>query len=335
MRTPPNVAIVGATGVVGREFLAILEERDFPVGNLFLYASGRSAGETLLFKGKEYVVENLLKADFKGVDLVLSSPGASVSLDFAPRAVQAGATVIDNSSAFRMEEGVPLVVPEVNREKVFEHKGIIANPNCSTIMLVVVLWPLHKVFGLRRVVVSTYQAVSGAGRRAMEELTSQCIALLNHRPVRIERFPHQIAFNLFPHIDVFEGDGYTREEAKIVRESRKIMDLPNLKITATAVRVPVMNGHSAAVNVELEKSATVEAIREVLKEAPSVLVVDNPEEAEYPTPLAATGRDEVFVGRLRKDETAENAFWFWCSSDNIRKGAALNAVQIAEVLLAR
>lgn len=331
-RSGPVVAVVGATGLVGREFLQILEERQFPASEVRLYASGRSAGETLVFRGRDLIVQNLAHADFDGVDLVLSSPGAAVSREFAPKAVAAGAVVVDNSSAFRMEPDVPLVVPEVNPEAVRWHRGIIANPNCSTIQLVVVLWPIHQAFGLERVVVSTYQAVSGAGRKAMEELLSQCVALLNQRPLRIEKFPHQIAFNVLPHIDVFEEDGSTREEVKVVRESRKIMGLPNLRIVATAVRVPVMNGHSESVNIELARPATPEDVREVLSKAPGLVVHDDPSEAAYPMPLLASGRDEVFVGRIRRDPSVENGIALWISADNLRKGAALNAIQIAELL---
>ncbi len=330
--TGPVVAVVGATGVVGREFLHVLEERRFPVSEVRLYASGRSAGESLVFRSREVVVQNLAQADFDGVDLVLSSPGASVSREFAPRAVAAGAVVVDNSSAFRMDPDVPLVVPEVNPEAARLHHGVIANPNCSTIQLVVVLWPIHRAFGLKRVVVSTYQAVSGAGRKAMEELMSQCVALLNQRPLRIERFPHQIAFNVLPQIDVFEEDGSTREEAKVVRESRKILGLPDLRIAATAVRVPVMNGHAESVNVETERPCPPEAVREVLSAAPGVVVHDDPAELAYPMPLLASGRDEVFVGRIRKDGSVENGVALWVCADNLRKGAALNAVQIAELL---
>lgn len=326
------VGVVGATGVVGREFLHVLEERRFPVSEVRLYASGRSAGESLVFRGREVVVQNLAQADFDGVDLVLSSAGASVSQEFAPRAVAAGAVVVDNSSAFRMDPDVPLVVPEVNPEAARSHHGVIANPNCSTIQLVVVLWPIHRAFGLKRVVVSTYQAVSGAGRKAMEELMSQCVALLNQRPLRIERFPHQIAFNVLPQIDVFEEDGSTREEAKVVRESRKILGLPDLRIAATAVRVPVMNGHAESVNVETERPCPPEAVREVLSAAPGVVVHDDPAELAYPMPLLASGRDEVFVGRIRKDGSVANGVALWVCADNLRKGAALNAVQIAELL---
>lgn len=328
----PVVAVVGATGVVGREFLQVLEERRFPVSEIRLYASGRSAGESLVFRGREVVVGNLAQADFEGVDLVLSSPGAPVSREFAPKAVAAGAVVVDNSSAFRMDPDVPLVVPEVNPDAVRSHRGILANPNCSTIQLVVVLWPIHRAFGLKRVVVSTYQAVSGAGRKAMEELMSQCVALLNHRPVRIEKFPHQIAFNVLPQIDVFEEDDSTREEAKVIRESRKIMGLPDLRIAATAVRVPVMNGHAESVNVETERPCPPEAVREVLSAAPGVVVQDAPAELVYPMPLLASGHDEVFVGRIRKDESVENGVALWVCADNLRKGAALNTVQIAELL---
>jgi len=268
------------------------------------------------------------------MDIVLSSPGASVSLEFAPKAVEAGAVVIDNSSAFRMDPDVPLVVPEVNPEAIKGHKGIIANPNCSTIQLVAVLWPLHLAFGIERVVVSTYQAVSGAGRMALEELSGQCAALISQRPVEIKAFEHQIAFNVLPQIDVFEDDGYTREETKMIRESRKIMGLPDLRITATAVRVPVMNAHSEAVNVQTLKPVTAQGAREVLSAAPGLKVVDDPKEMEYPMPLSASGRDEVQVGRIRVDPSVENGLDLWVCADNLRKGAALNAVQIAELVVA-
>jgi aspartate-semialdehyde dehydrogenase len=333
MKKKPVVAIVGATGLVGREMLQCLEQRKFPLESLRLFASGRSAGEKLEFCGKQVVVENLATASFKGIDIVLASAGAKVSEMFAPKAVSEGAVVIDNSSAFRMHPDVPLVVPEVNKEKAFEHKGIIANPNCSTIQLVVVLWPIHKAFGLKRVIVSTYQAVSGAGKVALDELISQCVSILNHRPVKIEKLPHQIAFNLFPHIDVFEENGYTKEEMKMIRETRKITGLHDLCITATCVRVPVMNGHSESVVLDLEKDASPEEIKRLLENAPGVRVVDNPSENEYPMPLLASGKDEVFVGRIRKDVSAEKSLSMWICADNLRKGAALNAVQIAEVLL--
>jgi aspartate-semialdehyde dehydrogenase len=333
MKKKPAVAIVGATGLVGREMLHCLEQRNFPLESLRLFASGRSAGEKIEFRGKQIVVENLATASFSKDDIVLASAGAKVSEMFAPKAVSEGAVVIDNSSAFRMSPDVPLVVPEVNREKAFEHKGIIANPNCSTIQLVVVLWPIHKAFGLKRVIVSTYQAVSGAGKRAMDELVSQCVSILNHRPVKIEKLPHQIAFNLLPHIDVFEENGYTKEEMKMIRETRKITGLHNLCITATCVRVPVLNGHSESVVLDLEKDATPEDIKSVLDGASGVKVVDDPRENEYPMPLLASGKDDVLVGRIRKDTSADKSVSLWIAADNLRKGAGLNAVQIAEVLL--
>jgi len=332
MSDKPNVAVVGATGVVGREIREILETRDFPVGDLRFLASGRSAGTVVPFRGRDITVENLATVDFEGTDLVLSSPGASVSREFAPRAVEAGAVVVDNSSAFRMDPGVPLVVPEVNPEAVQGHNGIIANPNCSTIQLVVALWPLHRSFGVKRVVVSTYQAVSGAGRRAIEELSRQTMALMGQRPVEIEALPHQIAFNVLPHIDVFGDDGYTREETKLIRESRKIMGLPELSLTATAVRVPVLNAHSESVNVQTAKPVSADAARGVLARAPGIEVVDDPGDQEYPMPLAAGGRDEVLVGRIRKDVSVDNGLDLWICADNLRKGAALNTVQIAELL---
>jgi len=333
MKKKPVVAIVGATGLVGREMLHVLEQRNFPLESLRLFASGRSAGEKLEFRGGALVVENLATASFRGIDIVLASAGAKVSEIFAPKAVSEGAVVIDNSSAFRMNPDVPLVVPEVNKEKAFEHKGIIANPNCSTIQLVVVLWPIYKAFGLKRVIVSTYQAVSGAGKKAMDELISQIVSVLNHRPVSIEKLPHQIAFNLLPHIDAFEENGYTKEEMKLVRETRKITGLHGLCITATCVRVPVLNGHSESVVLDLEEDARPSDIRSVLEKAPGVKVLDDPEEFEYPMPLLISGKDEVFVGRIRKDPCVEKSVSLWICADNLRKGAALNAVQIAEVLL--
>lgn len=327
-----SVAVVGATGVVGRETLKVLEERQFPVGSLKLYASGRSAGSTLEFCGEKVVVENLALADFRGIDLVLSAPGAAVSKEFAPRAVAAGAIVVDKSSAFRMEPDVPLVVPEVNPEAVKSHRGIISSPNCSTIQLVVALNPLHRAFGIRRVVVSTYQAVSGAGHKAVEELLQQISALLNQRPVQVKALPHQIAFNVLPHVEVFREDGYTTEEIKLVEETRKIMGLPGLRVTATAVRVPVLTGHSESVNVEFLRRVEPAEAREVLKTAPGVRVIDDPMEAEYPMPLEASLCDEVLVGRIRSDMSEEKALNMWVVGDNLRKGAALNAVQIAELV---
>jgi len=329
-----NVAVVGATGVVGRQAIEILEERKFPVAGMRFLASGRSAGQTLSFGGELVAVENLATADFRGVEVVLSAPGSSVSREFAPKAVAAGALVIDKSSAFRMDPDVPLVVPEVNPHDAARHKGIISSPNCSTIPLVLALWPLHRQYGIRRVVVSTYQAVSGAGRKGVDELLGQTAALLNQRPAEVKALPHQIAFNVVPHVEVFRDDteGYTTEEVKLVEESRKIMGLPELRVSATCVRVPVLTGHSESVNVEFERPASPEAVREVLSAAPGVRVVDDPAAAEYPMPLDAAGGDEVLVGRIRADRSAGNALNLWLASDNTRKGAALNAVQIAELV---
>jgi aspartate-semialdehyde dehydrogenase len=330
-----NVAVVGATGMVGREAIELLEERGFPVGRLRLFASGRSAGTTIAFGGTQVTVENLAHADFAGIDVILSAPGASVSREFAPKAVAAGAVVIDKSSAYRMDPDVPLVVPEVNGEAARGHKGIISSPNCSSIPLTLVLGPLHRAFGLKRVVVSTYQAVSGAGRKGGDELVGQCVAMLNRRPLEIQAFPHQIAFNVVPQVEIFrpEDEGYSTEETKIVNETRKILGLPDLRITATAVRVPVLNGHSESINVEFERPVTADEARKVLAAAPSVVVVDDPANGEYPMPLDATGLDDVLVGRIRRDPTVERGLNLWLSSDNIRKGAALNAVHIAEFLL--
>jgi len=325
-------AVVGATGVIGREVVSILEERGFPVGRLRLIASGRSAGSTMSFKGELVMVENLATVDFRGVDVVFSAPGASVSREFAPKAVAAGALVIDKSSAFRMDPDVPLIVPEVNPEAAFRHKGIISSPNCTTIPLVMVLWPLHRAFGVKRVVVSTYQAVSGAGKKAVDELLSQIVARFNERPIEVKALPHQIAFNCLPQIDVFREDGYTLEEVKLLEESRKIMGIPGLRLTATCVRVPVLVGHSEAVNVEFERPAEVAAVREILSSAPGVRVEDDPGAGEYPMPLDAASGDEVLVGRIRADTSAQHAINLWLSCDNTRKGAALNAVQIAELV---
>lgn len=329
-----NVAVVGATGVVGTEALAILEQRAFPVGELRLFASGRSAGVEMPFRGRPVKVENLALADFRGIDVVLSAPGASVSREFAPRATAAGAVVVDKSSAFRMDPAVPLVVPEVNGDLLDARPTLVSSPNCSTIPLVLLLWPLHQEFGLRRVVVSTYQAVSGAGKAAGDELINQCVAMLSHRPMEVKAFPHQMAFNVLPHVETFEpaGGGYSTEELKIIAEARKVMALPDLRLTATATRVPVLNGHSESINVEFETPVTPEAIRDLLAAAPGVRVVDDPVAGVYPMPLDASGRDEVLVGRIRRDESVDSGANLWLASDNLRKGAALNAVQIAERL---
>ncbi len=330
-----DVAVVGATGMVGREAIELLEARGFPVGRLRLFASGRTAGTTVNFRGIPVTVENLAQADFAGIQVVLSAPGATVSREFAPKAVAAGAVVIDKSSAYRMDPDVPLVVPEVNGDMARTHKGIISSPNCSSIPLALVLAPLHRAFGLKRVIVSTYQAVSGAGRKGGDELVGQCVAMLNRRPLEIQAFPHQIAFNVVPQVEVFrpEDEGYTTEETKIVNETRKILGLPELRITATAVRVPVLNGHSESINVEFDSEVTADGAREVLGRAAGVRVVDDPANLEYPMPLDATGLDEVLVGRIRPDRTVANGLNLWLSSDNIRKGAALNAIHIAEFLM--
>ena len=334
-----NVAIAGATGVVGQEILKILEERDFPVGEVKLLASERSAGEKINFKGKEIVVRELAKEDFKGVDIGLFSPGGSVSAKYAPIAAKAGCVVIDNTSHFRMDADVPLVVPEVNPEDIKDYKkrNIIANPNCSTIQMVVALNPIHDNFGIKRIVVSTYQAVSGAGKAAMDELSGQVGSLLTLKNMdKPKAFPHRIAFNCIPQIDVFMDNGYTKEEMKMVEETRKIIGDDSIGLTATAVRVPVFMGHGEAINIETEEPITVEGVRKLLKKAPGVKVVDSPEKGKYPMSIDATGTKEtdyVFVGRIRKDESIENGINLWVVADNLRKGAALNAVQIAEILI--
>jgi aspartate-semialdehyde dehydrogenase len=309
--------------------IKVLEERKFPVSRLLPLASERSVGKQVIFQGKTIDVRKLEPEQFRGIDFALFSAGAGVSKEFAPHAVKAGAIVIDNSSAFRMDEGVPLVVPEVNRHQTFHHKGIIANPNCSTIQMVVVLKPLHDRFKIKRVVVSTYQSVTGAGQRAVAQLEDE----LAMRPVREKKFPHPIAFNCLPHIDVFFDDGYTKEEMKMKLETRKIMEA-DINVTATTVRVPVMGGHSESVNIEFEKECSVHDVREILRTAPGVVLQDDPAQNLYPMPVTAFDKDEVFVGRIRKDDTIPYGINLWIVSDNIRKGAATNAVQIAEVLIA-
>lgn len=328
----PSVAVVGATGVVGEEIRKILAERRFRVAKIRFLASQRSAGRKLSFRRAAVFVEELKASSFKGIDLALFSAGSDTAKQFAPLAVEKGATVVDNSSAFRMDADVPLVVPEVNAGALQGHKGIVANPNCSTIQLVMILKPVHDRFKLKRVVVSTYQSVSGTGWQAMEELRSQSRGLLAGEEIESAVYPHQIAFNLFPHIDDFLERGYTKEELKLINETRKILSLPGLNITATAVRVPVLVGHGESVNVETEKKASAEEVRELLRDAPGVTVVDDPEQAQYPTPVLAAGKDDCFVGRIRQDESLDNGLNMWIVADNLRKGAALNAVQIAEHL---
>jgi aspartate-semialdehyde dehydrogenase len=330
-----NVAVVGATGAVGNEMVSILQERNFPVNDLKLLASQRGAGTRMEFKGKHYTVEVLNEDSFKGIDIGLFSAGGSISEKFAPLAGKEGCVVIDNTSAFRMDPDVPLVVPEVNPHAIagYPKKNIIANPNCSTIQMVVALKPIHDIARIKRVVVSTYQAVSGTGKRAIKELESQVLAIYNHQEIKKEVYPHQIAFNCLPHIDVFFDNGYTKEEMKMVNETKKIMEAPSIAVTATTVRVPVFYGHSEAVNIETEKKITAQEVREALGKAPGIRVVDNPKKFEYPLAIDATGEDETLVGRIREDESIPNGINLWVVADNIRKGAALNAVQIAEILI--
>lgn len=330
-----NIAVAGATGAVGRKMLEILEERGFPVGSLKVLASAKSAGKTLTFKGSPVTVEELKENSFEGVDIALFSAGSDASRHFGPLAVKSGCIVIDNSSAFRMEENIPLVVPEVNPEAIGSDPGIIANPNCSTIQMVVALKPIHDHFKIKRVVVSTYQSVSGSGQKAIDELEDQTKKLLNGKTVSPNVYPHQIAFNCVPHIDIFLDNGYTKEEMKMVNETRKILGDSSILVSPTTVRVPVFYSHSESVNVETEKPMSAREVRELLSGAVGVQVVDNPEDCEYPLAIDATDRDEVFVGRIRDDISCKNAINFWVVSDNLRKGAALNAVQIAEYLVQR
>jgi aspartate-semialdehyde dehydrogenase len=335
--TPKVVAVAGATGVVGRQMLKMLEDRNFPVKSLKLLASARSAGTTMTFRGETLPVEELKEDSFKGVEIALFSAGGGTSKRFAPCAAADGCVVIDNSSAWRMDPEVPLVVPEVNAQAIADHakKGIIANPNCSTIQMVVVLKPLHDAATIRRVVVSTYQAVSGAGSAALKELDAQARAMLNGEAPACEIFPHPIAFNCIPQIpqsDAFTPGGYTSEELKMINETKKIMGDERIRVTATTVRVPVHTGHSESVNVELEQKLTADQARALLAEAPGVVVQDDPEAQLYPLALNAAGKGETFVGRIREDLSHDSALDMWIVSDNLLKGAALNAVQIAERL---
>jgi aspartate-semialdehyde dehydrogenase len=331
------VAVLGATGAVGREFLRVLEERDFPVETLTLLASPRSAGQTMEWKGDDLKVSAVTAESFKGVQLALFSPGASVSREWAPIAAQAGAVVIDNSSAFRMEADIPLVVPEVNPvdASMFGARRIIANPNCSTIQMVVALKPIADAVGLERVVVSTYQSVSGKGQKGIEELSQQTADILNAREVKIAAFPHRIAFNVLPQIDDFTENGYTKEEMKMVNETRKIMHLPHLKVSATCVRVPVFFGHSESVNVTTTRKLSAADARALLAKAPGVKVLDEPKLGVYPMPMLAAGDSFTHVGRIREDLSQDNGLELFVVADNVRKGAALNAVQIAELLVSK
>ncbi len=332
MSSPLHVAIVGATGAVGIELLQVLARRGFPVGRLTLLASARSAGRTLDFQGEAVPVRELRDDSFAGVDVALFSAGASISKKYAPLAVQAGAVVVDNSSAFRMDESVPLVVPEINGDDVRLSRGIIANPNCTTAITLMGLWPLHRAFGVRRVVAASYQAVSGTGAQAIEELRRQVEALAAGKEPSWTVYPHQIAFNVLPHVDSFLDSGYTKEEMKMQNEGRRIMHHPSFLASVTCVRVPVYRAHSVAVNAQFEQPVSLERAREVLAKAPGLLLVDNPAKNEYPLPLRVAGKDDCEIGRLRIDCALDNAIAFWISGDQLLKGAALNAVQIAELL---
>jgi len=332
-----NVAIMGATGAVGQEMLRTLEMRHFPCTSLKLLASERSVGKKFPFRGRLVPVEKLTPESFEGIDIVLASAGASVSREFVPHAVKAGAVVVDNTSAFRMEPDIPLVVPEVNAHALKNHKGIIANPNCSTAQMVVAIAPIHRAVGIKRLVIATYQSVSGTGQKAIDECLRQTREILieGKRDVECKVYPHRIAFNVLPHIDVFLDNGYTKEEMKMVNETRKILEDQSIAITATTVRVPVLRGHSEAVNIETHKKISAQEVRDLLSTAPGVVVVDDPRNCDYPTPIYSEGRDETYVGRIREDISIPNGIEMWIVSDNLRKGAALNAVQIAEELIAQ
>jgi aspartate-semialdehyde dehydrogenase len=330
-----RVAVVGATGAVGNLMIQVLEERNFPVADLKLLASVRSVGKTLSFKGDPIGVQELREDSFKDVDVALFSAGGSISRKFAPLAAQAGCVVIDNSSAFRMDPAIPLVVPEVNPDALKPGPGIIANPNCSTIQMVVALKPIQDAVGIKRIVVTTFQAVSGTGKRAIDELRQQVASIVNGGEVKHEVYPHQIAFNCLPQIGPFLPNGYSEEEMKMVNETRKIFGDPDIAVSATTVRVPVFYCHSESVNVETRKPLSPEEARDILSKAENVRVLDEPELSSYPMPLHAEGKDETFVGRIRKDLSVENGLVMWIVADNIRKGAATNAVQIAEVMLKR
>jgi len=330
-----NVAIAGATGAVGQVFLSILEERNFPVKNLMALASSRSLGKRVKFRNEEIEVKELTGDSFKNIEIALFSAGASRSKEFAKYAVESGAVVIDNSSAFRMDEGVPLIVPEVNSQEVFSHTGIIANPNCSTIIMVVAIKPIYDLSPIKRIIVSTYQAVSGAGAKAIIELEEQSRKIISQKNDEIECsvFPVQIAFNVIPHIGAFLENGYTVEEMKMQDETRKIFNDYSINISATTVRVPVFTSHSESLNIETKSKITVEQVRKALKNAPGVILKDDFKNCIYPTPLDSSKRDDIFVGRIREDISNENCINMWVVGDQLRKGAALNAIQIAEVLI--
>jgi len=333
MDRKPHVAVVGATGAVGIEMIKTLEKRNFPVGKLTLLASIRSAGKKLAFRDEQTTVQELTADSFAGIDIALFSAGGSISKEFAPIAAKAGCVVVDNSSAFRMDDTVPLVIPEINAGDIKNHRGIIANPNCTTAITLMALYPLHQAFQVKRIFASSYQAVSGTGAKAIDELERQVHQVVLNKPVTKEVYPHQIAFNVLPHVDSFLPSGYTKEEMKMENEGRKIMHHPNFRASVTCVRVPVYRAHSVAVSAEFEQPVTVEAARAVLLKAPGLDVVDNPEKKEYPLPLYAAERYNCQVGRLRKDCALDNGLCFWVAGDQLLKGAALNAVQIAEELM--
>jgi aspartate-semialdehyde dehydrogenase len=335
MNSNPHVAVVGATGAVGIEMIRTLERRQFPVRELTLLASARSVGKPLTYRGKAIAVKELKPDSFSGIDLALFSAGGSISKEYAPIAARAGCVVVDNSSAFRMDPAVPLVVPEINAADVAAHKGIIANPNCTTAIALMPLYPLHQAFGCRRILASSYQAVSGTGAKAIEELKRQVSQIVQGQPVTKEVYPHQIAFNVLPHVDAFLPSGYTKEEMKMENEGRKIMHHPTFRASVTCVRVPVYRAHSVAISAEFDKPVTLEAARAVLAQAPGLDVVDDPANKVYPMPLFTAEKDNCEVGRLRMDCALDNGLCFWVSGDQLLKGAALNAVQIAEVLLGR
>lgn len=330
-----NIAVVGATGAVGEALLTVLEERDFPVDNLYPLASSRSVGKTVMFNNRQHEVKDLADFDFSKADIALFSAGGSVSKEYAPKAAAAGCIVVDNTSCFRYDDDIPLVVPEVNAHRIADYKnrGIIANPNCSTIQMVVALKPLYDAVGISRINVATYQAVSGTGKKAISELVTQVGELLNGRPIKSSVYPKQIAFNVLPHIDEFQENGYTREEMKMVWETKKIMEDDSILVNPTTVRVPVLYGHSEAIHLELKSPLTAKDARKLLSKAPGVKLIDDTKKLQYPTPIThAVGQDDVYVGRVRQDISHPNGLNLWVVADNIRKGAATNAVQIAEIL---
>ena len=333
MNNNPHVAIVGASGAVGVEMIRTLERRNFPVGSLRLLASKRSAGKSLNFRGETLTIEELTPSSFEGVDIALFSAGGGISKEWGPEAVKAGAVVVDNSSAFRLDASVPLVVPEINAQDALSHQGIIANPNCTTAITLMALYPLHQAFGVERVFASTYQAVSGTGAQAIVELENQVRQLSQGEDVSPEVYPHQIAFNVLPHVDSFLPEGYTREEMKLENEGRKIMHHPSFRASVTCVRVPVYRAHSIAISAEFQQPVDLQRAQDILSRAPGLDVVDDPQQNQYPLPLLASGKDHCQVGRLRVDCALDNGLCFWVAGDQLLKGAALNAVQIAELLV--